>query len=577
MAGLVGIAVAAPAAATPANKIEICHKTDAYSNPYVTVLVDMSSVDEANNWDYDGHAGGDHVGPVFDPNTMDQGSEWGDIIPPFTYTFTKHGQGPDEEVTVDFGGYNWTDAGRAIYGNGCNAPEPDPLSVAVSAAAVCHATSDEAADWTFTWTVKNNSVVEVALTSNVPGLVPDGTSLAAGEERKFAKNYGTVGPHSATFTADADGRDSVTGSASATGSEGCGIQTAVSVETSEQCIAGDNPEPAWTLTWTVTNTSTTMADLVAVSGGVTPASYSDVPAGQSRTFTKDVTAAGSYGAAFKAVVGDIESEPDSDDATATGPCGDFTPSVDIAASASFVCVVTGEYTVTWSVTNNSNVAVDLTSSAPGLLPDGTSLAAAGGTWSTTRTVAAGPVSTTFTGTYLGSGEQEYDDSATASTDPQGTCGGGGGGFEASAGTSTSLEICFDDANVTVSASGSGSGTSATSQAEAQGAADAAAAESLRVNLATALESYPGHTVGTCSTEEAGGNPAPVAVPLPATVADDPEEPIGVAVPEAATIPQAVPAGDGASASSTPLWALFLALLGMVGAGIASLRLLGPRE
>ena len=55
------------------------------------------------------------------------------------------------------------------------------------------------------------------------------------------------------------------------------------------------------------------------------------------------------------------------------------------------------------------------------------------------------------------------------------------------------------------------------------------------------------------------------------------QPSDVAVPEAATISQAVAAGAGFSASSTPVWAFLLALLGMIGAGIAGLRLLGPRE
>lgn len=44
-----------------------------------------------------------------------------------------------------------------------------------------------------------------------------------------------------------------------------------------------------------------------------------------------------------------------------------------------------------------------------------------------------------------------------------------------------------------------------------------------------------------------------------------------------TLEQAIPAGGGISASSTPVWAFVLALLGMIGAGLAGLRLLGPRE
>ena len=120
VAGLAAIALASPASATPARKVTICHATSAASNPYVTPTVDMSSVDEANNWDWNGH--GDHEGPVFDPATMQQGDKWGDIIPPFTYTFIKKGK----VVTVDFPGYNWSAEGQAIYNNGC-APQVPPV------------------------------------------------------------------------------------------------------------------------------------------------------------------------------------------------------------------------------------------------------------------------------------------------------------------------------------------------------------------------------------------------------------------------------------------------------------------
>lgn len=71
--------------------------------------------------------------------------------------------------------------------------------------------------------------------------------------------------------------------------------------------------------------------------------------------------------------------------------------------------------------------------------------------------------------------------------------------------------------------------------------------------------------------------ADVAVSPPVVLVGVTEELLDVAVPEAATIQQAIPTGDGISASSTPAWAFVLALLGMIGAGFAGLRLLGPRE
>ncbi len=111
------LAMGMSAQATPSGKIMICHATSSVANPYTTPDVDMSSVDEYNNPDLNGH--GDHIGPVFDA-TMEQGDEWGDIIPPFTYTFTKH----DVTITVTYGGLNWSAEGQAIYNNGCQLAGP---------------------------------------------------------------------------------------------------------------------------------------------------------------------------------------------------------------------------------------------------------------------------------------------------------------------------------------------------------------------------------------------------------------------------------------------------------------------
>jgi uncharacterized repeat protein (TIGR01451 family) len=89
-------------------KVRICHATSAEKNPYVS-----NEPAIANNGDLrGGHL--EHTGPVFPaPN-------WGDIIPPYNY-----GDGQT------FPGYNWSEQGQAIYGNGCDLPpqppQPKPL------------------------------------------------------------------------------------------------------------------------------------------------------------------------------------------------------------------------------------------------------------------------------------------------------------------------------------------------------------------------------------------------------------------------------------------------------------------
>src|SRR5580765_7837890 len=88
-----------PAASQPNDnekKVRICHATSAEKNPYVS-----NEPAIANNGDLQGgHL--DHTGPVF------PAADWGDIIPPYTYT----DQSGNEAV---FPGRNWDAAGQAIW------------------------------------------------------------------------------------------------------------------------------------------------------------------------------------------------------------------------------------------------------------------------------------------------------------------------------------------------------------------------------------------------------------------------------------------------------------------------------
>jgi hypothetical protein len=96
-------AMASPARALDVpDKVTICHRTAAESNPYRKITV---NVDGSN-----GSLRGDHLshtGPVF-PATAGDPPKWGDIIPPYG----------------DFSGQNWTEGGQAIFRNGCPAAVP---------------------------------------------------------------------------------------------------------------------------------------------------------------------------------------------------------------------------------------------------------------------------------------------------------------------------------------------------------------------------------------------------------------------------------------------------------------------
>ena len=111
---------AAEAAPRTNEKVTICHRTHATTNPYRKITVSMSSIVGNGN---SGNGHGDtttgnnshnpynvNAGKVFNPTFSYPANQkqWQDIIPPFTYV-------PANGNPGTFAGLNWTDEGKAIY------------------------------------------------------------------------------------------------------------------------------------------------------------------------------------------------------------------------------------------------------------------------------------------------------------------------------------------------------------------------------------------------------------------------------------------------------------------------------
>jgi len=99
----VPVLAAAPTSAAPggpAEKVRICHRTNAVTNPYVSIEVARSAVDGTGG---KGDHYVNHTGPIWTPQTGKK-DDWGDIIPPI-------------EGVHD--GRNWTILGQAMWSAGC--------------------------------------------------------------------------------------------------------------------------------------------------------------------------------------------------------------------------------------------------------------------------------------------------------------------------------------------------------------------------------------------------------------------------------------------------------------------------
>ncbi len=100
----------------PKPKVDICHRTDAVTNPYTSNSVDADSADGDTGNDNGKGDHSEHSGPIATSQAVaqdlkDNDQKWGDIIPPHD----------------NYPGLNWTTEGQAIWNNGCNYVTNDPM------------------------------------------------------------------------------------------------------------------------------------------------------------------------------------------------------------------------------------------------------------------------------------------------------------------------------------------------------------------------------------------------------------------------------------------------------------------
>ena len=100
---LMMLSAIAGSAFAAADKVTICHASNAATNPYVLEDVPLSSVDGEGNNDHTLHTGPIAVSVEHATQLKADDIQWGDIIPPFG----------------DYAGLNWDETGEAIFENGC--------------------------------------------------------------------------------------------------------------------------------------------------------------------------------------------------------------------------------------------------------------------------------------------------------------------------------------------------------------------------------------------------------------------------------------------------------------------------
>lgn len=208
----------------PVETIQICHATASHTNPYIINT-------PAKNGDVSGHAADD--GPIWYPGIT---VEWGDIIPPFTYS------------GGSFPGLNWDAYGQLFYQSGCNKPATD-ISV----------TKSDSPDpvnnggvLTYTLTIENESVVPAE------DVVVNDTLPAGFAVTSVTPSVGSCSDQTAPSIQCELGNLAANGSATITivGT----ITTALTTVTNSVSVTTDSPE-------TITNNNTDTEDTTVLHFG----------------------------------------------------------------------------------------------------------------------------------------------------------------------------------------------------------------------------------------------------------------------------------------------------------------------
>lgn len=122
------------------SNVTICHASNSDSNPYISQTPDALGVGtNTGNGDHS-----THTGPIWNSMLKSSGTQWGDIIPPFTDTNGR-----------SFAGLNWDAAGQLIYANDCVIPT---ASVSVAPPACVAADTTGSALITVTNITENSTV-----------------------------------------------------------------------------------------------------------------------------------------------------------------------------------------------------------------------------------------------------------------------------------------------------------------------------------------------------------------------------------------------------------------------------------
>ena len=158
---------------TNPNKVTICHRSNADTNPYVEITVSFdAATGELKDNGHSDHTS--HTGLVFDANTTyptpRSSDQWGDIIPAYTYA------GDSTHEAGTYQGMNLTTAGLALLANHCNVPSAPVVTSTVAVPAiitpidVCGVSND-------TYTIPTTTGVTYKVNGSV---VEAGTYVATG-------------------------------------------------------------------------------------------------------------------------------------------------------------------------------------------------------------------------------------------------------------------------------------------------------------------------------------------------------------------------------------------------------------